>query len=170
MKMEVGVIPAAPTSSSVSTPPSSALVIMGHENIGIIAKAGANSPAARGSRKAIWSSSSTMSLRQCEWQHAGQYRHCREHQLADQSRRHPLWLAPPRPRRCIYGAASRNMSICRGMPWCIMCPCVGVSAELAGLVTPMANGVGWSLFRGRRRLQFDRADPGASASRACRRP
>ena len=45
----------------------------------------------------------------------------REHRLAQQSRRHPLRLHLGREARRICGAASRNMSTCRGTPWCTTC-------------------------------------------------
>ena len=42
---------------------------------------------------------------------------------------------------------SRSTCTCRGIRCCTTCP-KGVTPELAGLVTPMANGVEWSLFDG----------------------
>src|SRR5262245_62135426 len=59
------------------TPPSSAPVIMGHENIGVIAKAGTEFTRRKGFKEGdlIFAEHYVMCAR-CEWCHAGQYRHC----------------------------------------------------------------------------------------------
>src|SRR5262249_38742196 len=57
-------------------PPSNAPVIMGHENIGVIAKAGREFTARKGFREGdlVFVEHYVM-CGKCEWCHAGQYRH-----------------------------------------------------------------------------------------------
>ena len=47
--------------------------------------------------------------------------------------------------RHICGAGLRSICFCLGTPWVHKVP-HGVSPELAGVVTPMANGIQWALF------------------------
>ena len=59
------------------TPPSSAPVIMGHENIGVIAKAGREFTRRKGFKEGdLVFVEHYVSCGKCEWCHAGQYRHC----------------------------------------------------------------------------------------------
>ena len=59
------------------TPPSNAPVIMGHENIGVIARAGREFVRRKGFKEGdlVFVEHYVMCGR-CEWCHAGQYRHC----------------------------------------------------------------------------------------------
>src|SRR5437879_11277705 len=82
----------------------------------------------------------------CEWCHVGQYRHCEN----------TYWRYNPDAIR--YGYTRGEQAPDRGggfaqyvdLPWNAVVHHVpkGVTPELAGLVTPMANGVEWSLFDG----------------------
>jgi threonine dehydrogenase-like Zn-dependent dehydrogenase len=82
----------------------------------------------------------------CEWCHAGQYRHCENTD----------WRYNPDAIRYGYTSAEKAPHLWGGfaqyvyLPWNAVVHHVpkGVSPELAGLVTPMANGVEWSLFDG----------------------
>src|SRR5215831_16214791 len=60
-----------------STPPSNVPVIMGHENIGVIAKAGREFTRRKGFKEGdlIFLEHYVM-CGMCEWCHTGQYRHC----------------------------------------------------------------------------------------------
>ncbi len=107
----------------------------------------ASSPSARASRKATWcSSSTTSSCGKCEWCHAGQYRHCEN----------TNWRTNPDAIRYGYTSDEKPPHLWGGfaqyvyLPWNAVVHHVpkGVTPELAGLVTPMANGVEWSLFDG----------------------
>src|SRR5580698_879162 len=87
-----------------------------------------------------------VSCGKCEWCHAGQYRHCEN----------TNWRTNPDAIRYGYTSDERPPHLWGGfaqymyLPWNAVIHHVpkGVSAELAGLVTPMANGVEWSLFDG----------------------
>ena len=82
----------------------------------------------------------------CEWCHVGQYRHCEN----------TNWRTNPDAIRYGYTSAEKAPHLWGGfaqyvyLPWNAVVHHVpkGVTPELAGLVTPMANGVEWSLFDG----------------------
>src|SRR3981189_2849976 len=76
MKMEVAGICGTDV-KLYKTPPSDAPVIMGHENIGIIAKAGREFTRRKGFKEGdlVFVEHYVM-CGKCEWCHAGQYRHC----------------------------------------------------------------------------------------------
>ncbi|HEX7219272.1 MAG TPA: alcohol dehydrogenase catalytic domain-containing protein [Burkholderiales bacterium] len=146
MKMEVAGICGTDV-KLYKTPPSPAPVIMGHENIGVIARAGREFTRRKGFKEGdlVFVEHYVM-CGKCEWCHAGQYRHC---QNTD-------WRTNPEGIRYGYTSAERAPHLWGGfaqyvyLPWNAVIHRVpeGVSAELAGLVTPMANGVEWSLFDG----------------------
>ena len=129
------------------TPPSNAPVIMGHENIGVIAKAGREFVRRKGFKEGdlVFVEHYVM-CGKCEWCHAGQYRHCENTD----------WRTNPEGIRYGYTSAERAPHLWGGfaqyvyLPWNAVVHRVpkGVTPELAGLVTPMANGVEWSLFDG----------------------
>ena len=82
----------------------------------------------------------------CEWCRLGEYRHC---EATD-------WRTNPDARRYGYtssenpgssGAASPSTCTCPGTPSLHKVP-DGVTAELAGLVTPLSNGIEWALTAG----------------------
>jgi threonine dehydrogenase-like Zn-dependent dehydrogenase len=128
-------------------PPSDAPVIMGHENIGIIARAGREFVRRKGVKEGdlVFVEHYVMCGR-CEWCHLGQYRLCDNTD----------WRANPEGIRYGYTSAQRAPHLWGGfaqyvyLPWNAVVHRVpgGVTPELAGLVTPMANGVEWSLFDG----------------------
>ena len=82
----------------------------------------------------------------CEWCHLGQYRHCENTD----------WRYNPDGIRYGYTSAEKAPHLWGGfaqyvyLPWNAVLHHVpqGVTPELAGLATPMANGVEWSLFDG----------------------
>jgi threonine dehydrogenase-like Zn-dependent dehydrogenase len=128
-------------------PPSNSPVIMGHENIGIIAKAGREFARRKGFREGdlVFVEHYVM-CGKCEWCHAGQYRHCANTD----------WRGNPDAIRYGYTSIDKVPHLWGGfaqyvyLPWNAVVHRVpeGVTPELAGLVTPMANGVEWSLFDG----------------------
>ena len=146
MKMEVGGICGTDV-KLYKHPPSSAPVIMGHENIGTIAKAGREFTRRKGFKEGdlVFVEHYVM-CGKCEWCHAGQYRHCEN----------TNWRTNPDAIRYGYTSSERTPHFWGGfaqyvyLPWNAVVHHVpkGVTAELAGLVTPMANGVEWSLFDG----------------------
>ena len=146
MKMEVGGICGTDV-KLYKHPPSKAPVIMGHENIGVIAKAGREFTQRKGFKEGdLVFVEHYVSCGKCEWCHAGQYRHCEN----------TNWRTNPDAIRYGYTSSEKAPHLWGGfaqyvyLPWNAVLHHVpkGVSAELAGLVTPMANGVEWSLFDG----------------------
>jgi threonine dehydrogenase-like Zn-dependent dehydrogenase len=126
-------------------PPIDDPVIMGHENIGVIAKAGKTFTKRRGLKEGdrvfaehyvgCWN---------CEHCHRGDFRLC----MATDWRRNPDAI------RFGYTSANRAPYLFGGfsqymfLPWNSVLHKVpdGLSAEVAGVVTPMANGIQWALF------------------------
>jgi threonine dehydrogenase-like Zn-dependent dehydrogenase len=129
------------------SPPSNTPVIMGHENIGVIAKAGQEFTRRKGFKEGdlVFVEHYVM-CGKCEWCHLGQYRHCENTD----------WRYNPDAIRYGYTSAEKAPHLWGGfaqymyLPWNSVIHHVpkGVTPELAGLVTPMANGVEWSLFDG----------------------
>jgi threonine dehydrogenase-like Zn-dependent dehydrogenase len=146
MKMEVAGICGTDV-KMYQSPPSGTPVIMGHENIGVIAKAGREFTRRRGFREGdlVFVEHYVM-CGKCEWCHTGQYRHCENTD----------WRNNPDAIRYGYTSADKVPHLWGGfaqyvyLPWNAVVHRVpqGVTSELAGLVTPMANGVEWSLFDG----------------------
>lgn len=128
-------------------PPFPDPVIMGHENVGIIAKAGRRFTEMKGLREGdrVFVEH-YVGCYHCEWCQAGQYRHC---ELTD-------WRTNPDARRYGYTSADNPGHLWGGfsqymyLPWNSVTHKVpdGVSAELAGLVTPLSNGIEWALNTG----------------------
>ena len=126
-------------------PPSNAPTIMGHENIGYIAKAGREFTRRKGFKEGdlVFVEHYVM-CGKCQWCHRGQYRHCENTD----------WRSNPDAIRYGYTSAEKAPHLWGGfaqyiyLPWNAVVHHVqrGVTPELAGLVTPMANGVEWSLF------------------------
>jgi threonine dehydrogenase-like Zn-dependent dehydrogenase len=128
-------------------PPTKAAVIMGHENIGYIAKAGREFTRRKGFKEGdLVFVEHYVSCGKCEWCHRGEYRHCENTD----------WRNNPDSIRYGYTSAEKAPHLWGGfaqyvyLPWNAVVHRVptGVTPELAGLVTPMANGVEWSLFEG----------------------
>jgi threonine dehydrogenase-like Zn-dependent dehydrogenase len=146
MKMEVAGICGTDV-KMYKTPPSSAPVIMGHENIGVIANAGREFTRRKGFKEGdlVFVEHYVM-CGKCEWCHIGQYRHCENTD----------WRNNPDAIRYGYTSSEKAPHLWGGfaqyvyLPWNAVVHRVppGVTPELAGLVTPMANGVEWSLFDG----------------------
>ena len=123
-------------------------VIMGHENVGIVAKAGAKwskiHGLAEGDRIFV---EHYVGCMHCEWCRLGEYRHC---ELTD-------WRTNPDARRYGYTSSDNPGRLWGGfsqymyLPWNAVTHKVpdGVTAELAGLVTPLSNGIEWALNAGK---------------------
>src|SRR3954465_10152395 len=146
MKMEVAGICGTDV-KLYKTPPSAAPVIMGHKNIGVIAKAGDEFTRRKGFKEGdlVFVEHYVM-CGKCEWCHAGQYRHCENTD----------WRNNPEGIRYGYTPPERAPPAWGGFAQYVYLPCTavihhvpkGVTPELGGLVTQMANGVEWSLFDG----------------------
>src|SRR6185295_11559324 len=139
MKMEVAGICGTDV-KLYAHPPTDKPTIMGHENIGVIAKAGREFTARKGFKEGdLVFVEHYVSCGKCEWCHAGQYRHCEN----------TNWRTNPDAIRYGYTSDERPPHLWGGfaqyvyLPWNAVVHHVpkGVTPELAGLVTPMANGV-----------------------------
>ncbi len=118
---------------------------MGHENIGVIERAGAGFTERHGVREGdrVFVEH-YVGCFQCDWCRAGQYRHC---EATD-------WRTNPDARRFGYTSARNRYHLWGGfaqymfLPWNSILHRVpdGLSPELAGLATPMSNGIEWALF------------------------
>lgn len=125
-------------------PPFADPVIMGHENVGVIARAGRDFTARKGlvAGDRVFVEHYVGCFR-CAWCHAGEYRHC---EATD-------WRTNPDARRYGYTSAENPYHLWGGfaqylyLPWNSVTHRVpeGVSPELAGLVTPLSNGIEWAL-------------------------
>ncbi|HEV7617520.1 MAG TPA: alcohol dehydrogenase catalytic domain-containing protein [Burkholderiaceae bacterium] len=120
-------------------------VIMGHENIGYIAKAGKEFTARKGFKEGdLVFVEHYVACGKCEWCHQGEYRHCENTD----------WRYNPDGIRYGYSTSDKPPHLWGGfaqymyLPWNSVVHKVpdGVTPELAGLVTPMANGIEWALF------------------------
>ncbi len=126
-------------------PPFDDPVIMGHENVGVIVEAGPKFVQRHGlgvgDRIFV---EHYVGCYHCEWCRIGEYRHC---ELTD-------WRTNPDARRYGYTPATNPYHLWGGfaqymfLPWNAVVHGVpdGVSAELAGIVTPLSNGIEWALF------------------------
>lgn len=128
-----------------SKPPITEPVIMGHENIGYIAKAGETFKKRRGLKEGdLVFAEHYVGCMNCEHCHRGDYRLC----MATDWRKNPEGL------RFGYTSIERAPHLWGGfaqymyLPWNAVLHKVpaGLSPELAGVVTPMANGIQWALF------------------------
>jgi threonine dehydrogenase-like Zn-dependent dehydrogenase len=126
-------------------PPFTAPVIMGHENIGVIDRAGRDfakrQGVVEGDRVFVEHYVGCMA---CEWCRIGEYRHC---ELTD-------WRTNPDARRYGYTTSDNPCRLWGGfaqymfLPWnAVLHKIPGhVPAELAGISTPLSNGIQWALF------------------------
>jgi threonine dehydrogenase-like Zn-dependent dehydrogenase len=120
-------------------------VIMGHENVGVIAAAGRRfverQRVHEGDRVFV---EHYVACFACEWCRLGEYRHC---EATD-------WRTNPDARRYGYTSCEHPFHLWGGfaqymyLPWNAVIHKVpdGVTDELAGIVTPLSNGIEWALY------------------------
>ena len=143
MKMEVAGICGTDV-KMYAHPPFEAPVIMGHENVGVIARAGRGFTIrhglADGDRVFL---EHYVGCYRCEWCRIGEYRHCA---LTD-------WRTNPDARRYGYTSSDKPYHLWGGfaqyvfLPWNAVTHRVPdeVTDDLAGIVTPLSNGIEWAL-------------------------
>jgi threonine dehydrogenase-like Zn-dependent dehydrogenase len=120
-------------------------VIMGHENVGVIAKAGRGFVERQGLQEGdrVFVEHYVACYR-CEWCRLGEYRHC---EATD-------WRTNPDARRYGYTTSENPYHLWGGfaqymyLPWNAVLHKVpdNVSNEEAGIVTPLSNGIEWALY------------------------
>jgi len=120
-------------------------VIMGHENVGVIARAGRRfvelQGVGEGDRVFV---EHYVACRRCEWCRLGEYRHC---EATD-------WRTNPDARRYGYTSCEHPYHLWGGfaqymyLPWNAVVHRVpdNVSDEEAGIVTPLSNGIECALY------------------------
>src|SRR5947208_3491427 len=120
-------------------------VIMGHENVGTIAKAGPAFVERQGLREGdrVFVEH-YVACYQCEWCRLGEYRHC---EATD-------WRTNPDARRYGYTTCENPYHLWGGfaqymyLPWNAVLHKVPdtVSDDEAGIITPLSNGIEWALY------------------------
>ncbi len=130
-----------------ASPPFPDPVIMGHENAGVIARAGREfvkrHDVDEGDRVFV---EHYVGCYHCAWCHAGEYRHCENTD----------WRTNPDARRYGYTSAEHPPHLWGGfaqylyLPWnAVLHKLPGsVGPELAGIATPLSNGIEWALVDG----------------------
>jgi threonine dehydrogenase-like Zn-dependent dehydrogenase len=120
-------------------------VIMGHENVGVIARAGREftkrQGLGEGDRVFV---EHYVACYRCEWCRLGEYRHC---EATD-------WRTNPDARRYGYTTCEHPYHLWGGfaqylyLPWNAVLHRVpdNVSAAEAGIITPLSNGIEWALY------------------------
>src|SRR5258705_4636971 len=146
LKMEVGGICGTDV-KLYAHPPTERHTIREHETIVLVCRAGKEFTGRKGFKDGdlVFVEHYVM-CGKCEWCHLGQYRHCEN----------TNWRTNPDAIRYGYTSDEKPPHLWGGfaqymyLPWNAVMHHVpkGVTPELAGLVTPMANGVEWSLFDG----------------------
>jgi threonine dehydrogenase-like Zn-dependent dehydrogenase len=120
-------------------------VIMGHENVGTIERAGRRFVQLHGLGEGdrVFVEHYVVCYR-CEWCRLGEYRHC---EATD-------WRTNPDARRYGYTSCEKPYRLWGGfaqymfLPWNCVIHRVpdAVTPELAGLATPLSNGIEWALY------------------------
>lgn len=126
-------------------PPIDDPVIMGHENIGYIAKAGRQFMERKGVKEGdLVFVEHYVPCMKCEWCHKGEYRLCAGTDWRNNADAVRYGYSSSLKEPHLWGGFAQYMYL----PWNSVLHKVpdGVTPELAGVVTPMANGIQWALF------------------------
>ena len=120
-------------------------LIMGHENVGYLAKVGRVFAAHKGVKEGdLMFLEHYVPCGHCEWDHMGEYRHCAATE----------WFYDPKAIRYGYTSIETPPSLWGGFSQYLYLPLnavlhqvpKGLSPEQAGLATPMSNGIQWTLL------------------------
>ena len=133
--------------SQYKLPLRGAPLIMGHENVGYLAKVGREFERHKGFKEGdLVFLEHYLPCGHCEWDHQGEYRHCAATE----------WFYDPTAIRYGYTAIDITPSLWGGFGHYVYLPLNavlhrvprGLSPEEAGIATPMSNGVQWTLIDG----------------------
>jgi threonine dehydrogenase-like Zn-dependent dehydrogenase len=122
-------------------------LIMGHENVGYLAKVGRLFEQHKGFKEGdLVFLEHYLPCGHCEWDHMGEYRHCAATE----------WFYDPKAIRYGYTSIETAPSLWGGFSHYVYLPLnavlhrvpQGLSAEEAGIATPMSNGIQWTLMDG----------------------
>lgn len=126
-------------------PPIHDPVIMGHENVGVVVKAGPEFVRRQGvdvgDRIFV---EHYVACFQCNWCRSGEYRHCTATDWRNNSDARRYGYTSLEHPGTLWGGFAQYMYL----PWNAVVHRVpaGLSDELAGIVTPLSNGIEWALF------------------------
>ena len=133
--------------SQYKLPLRGAPLIMGHENVGYLAKVGRDFERLKGFKEGdLVFLEHYLPCGHCEWDHMGEYRHCAATE----------WFYDPTAIRYGYTAIDIKPSLWGGFSHYVYLPLNAVlhrvpkklTPEEAGIATPMSNGVQWTIFDG----------------------
>lgn len=133
--------------SQYKLPLRGAPIIMGHENVGTLVKVGSAFAEHKGFKEGeLVFLEHYLPCGHCEWDHMGEYRHCAATE----------WFYDPAAIRYGYTAIDKAPSLWGGFSHYAYLPLnavlhrvpAGLSAEEAGIATPMSNGIQWTLLDG----------------------
>jgi threonine dehydrogenase-like Zn-dependent dehydrogenase len=146
LKMEVAGVCGTDV-SQYKLPLRGAPLIMGHENVGYLAKVGRLFERHQGFREGdLVFLEHYLPCGHCEWDHAGEYRHCAATE----------WFYDSAAIRYGYTAIDVAPSLWGGFSQYLYLPLNavlhrvpnGMSPEAAGVATPMSNGIQWTVIDG----------------------
>jgi threonine dehydrogenase-like Zn-dependent dehydrogenase len=133
--------------SQYKLPLRGAPLIMGHENVGYLAKVGSEFARHKGFKEGdLAFLEHYLPCGHCEWDHMGEYRHCAATE----------WFYDPKAIRYGYTSIDTVPSLWGGFSHYLYLPLNavlhrvprGLSPEQAGIATPMSNGIQWTLMDG----------------------
>jgi threonine dehydrogenase-like Zn-dependent dehydrogenase len=133
--------------SQYKLPLRGAPLIMGHENVGYLAKVGSLFARHKGVKEGdLMFLEHYLPCGNCEWDHMGEYRHCAATE----------WFYDSNAIRYGYTAIDKEPSLWGGFSHYVYLPLNavlhripdGLSPELAGIATPMSNGIQWAVMDG----------------------